>query len=91
MTDTATAAVDRASPAADPDALFAALTAPLLPAWADDAACAGMDTEAFFATDIGPAAAVCAACPVREPCRRWAVDHDESGVWGGQTRYQRRH
>lgn len=35
------------------------------------------------------ALAVCAACPVVEPCRDWARAHHEPGIWGGETQEQR--
>jgi WhiB family redox-sensing transcriptional regulator len=62
--------------------------------WRARAACRGTDPELFFpvsdsVTGTGQAAAalrVCAACPVREPCLRWALEHGPvPGVWGGTT------
>ena len=33
---------------------------------------------------------VCARCPVREQCLRWALDHNETfHIWGGETPRQR--
>ncbi len=32
------------------------------------------------------AIAECFGCPVLEPCREWALEHDEPwGIWGGLT------
>lgn len=28
---------------------------------------------------------ICHGCPHLDPCRNWAVDNDEDGVWGGTT------
>ncbi|MGY3684394.1 hypothetical protein ACVWXU_008017 [Streptomyces sp. TE33382] len=37
------------------------------------------------------AKAVCANCPVREPCLRWALENgQDSGVWGGLGEDERR-
>jgi WhiB family transcriptional regulator, redox-sensing transcriptional regulator len=62
--------------------------------WREWAACRGMDSELFFAPDgergiakrtrERAAKAVCAACPVREPCLAHALASEERhGVWGG--------
>ncbi|MDP9403226.1 MAG: WhiB family transcriptional regulator [Actinomycetota bacterium] len=40
--------------------------------------------------DVAPALAVCFACPVQAPCRAYALDHGELGVWGGTTDRHRR-
>jgi len=55
--------------------------------WQDDAACAGMDTEIFYAQE-GPSQAIafetCSRCPVYDHCFQYAVDNkEEFGVWGG--------
>ena len=37
------------------------------------------------------ARAVCAGCPVREPCLNYALDHNiKNGVWGGTSERERR-
>ena len=60
--------------------------------WRMDAACREEDPDLFFPIgSTGPALvqtadakAVCANCPVREPCLRWALENgQDSGVWGG--------
>lgn len=34
--------------------------------------------------------AICAACPVLEPCRDHGVRYEEHGIWGGLTERERR-
>ena len=67
--------------------------------WRDDAACLHADPDLFFPiAAIGPALdqideakRVCAACPVRQPCLAWALDHGTvSGIWGGTSEAGRR-
>jgi WhiB family redox-sensing transcriptional regulator len=63
------------------------------PPWYADAACRGMDQRLFFpprGETADEARAVCASCPVREPCRALAVDEQLDGIWGGTSRRQRR-
>jgi Transcription factor WhiB len=66
----------------------------------DDAACAGVGVDVFFperGDSYVEAKAVCAACPVREPCRA-AVDRaeqflrgvDVQGLYAGETPGERR-
>ncbi|MCX4766761.1 WhiB family transcriptional regulator [Streptomyces sp. NBC_01275] len=59
--------------------------------WWPAASCRGADIETFFPPP-GDLAAVqralmtCDQCPVRIPCRRYALDHRERhGIWGGLT------
>jgi WhiB family transcriptional regulator, redox-sensing transcriptional regulator len=63
-------------------------------------ACKGMDTNMFF-PKVGESAekakAVCATCPIQEPCREHAIEAEKWGLWGGlaererrRIRYQRR-
>lgn len=55
------------------------------------AACRGADTETFFPAPgdlatVRRALMICGRCPVRIPCRRYALDHGERyGIWGGLT------
>ena len=62
--------------------------------WADKAACAGTDPEAFFPDRGGnphPAKKVCRDCPVRQQCLDYALKHAENwGIWGGLTDNERR-
>ncbi|NUT92758.1 MAG: WhiB family transcriptional regulator [Saccharothrix sp.] len=73
------------------------------PAWREQAACRGLDTERFFATSAkatSDAVAVCSACPVRDLCREdqlaWESTGPRSrryrpaGVAGGLSGSQRR-
>jgi WhiB family redox-sensing transcriptional regulator len=63
-------------------------------AWQVDAACAGVDSDAFFSDDPREqriAKRICEGCPVREQCLQYANDRREYyGVWGGQTSSRRR-
>jgi len=62
--------------------------------WRESGACRTAPTALFFpATDdeAGPAKAICATCPVREPCLVFALaNREEQGVWGGLTETERR-
>ena len=66
--------------------------------WFDEAACKGM-TDLFF-PPAGEreaarlqrepkARAVCASCPVVEPCRAYARRQQEFGFWGGENEEER--
>jgi WhiB family redox-sensing transcriptional regulator len=63
------------------------------PAWMARAACRGTGTDAYFPTvgaTVAPARAVCAGCPVREPCLAYALaDPELAGVWGGTSARER--
>jgi WhiB family redox-sensing transcriptional regulator len=64
--------------------------------WRSKAACQGLDPEIFYPLsdddlDAIPAKAVCAECPVREPCLEFALAvREKDGVWGGATERERR-
>ena len=62
--------------------------------WSARAACHGLDPRIFFPADddeAGPALAICARCPVREPCLEYALgEREREGVWGGCTERERR-
>ncbi|MEV7389579.1 WhiB family transcriptional regulator [Streptomyces sp. NPDC091215] len=65
--------------------------------WLADAACAGMDSRAFFATghharaQVNAARRVCKTCPVQPHCRDWAIQTGEYwGVWGGMSQLELR-
>ena len=69
------------------------------PDWFDAAACKNM-TELFFPPGThekhdrrvrreAKARAICNECPSLHACRRWAREHHEIGVWGGETDEQR--
>lgn len=63
--------------------------------WQDHALCKGK-TDLFFNTSKGDyreleAKALCAQCPVREPCLDYAhTNRERHGVWGGEAQWERR-
>lgn len=60
----------------------------------DLARCRVHEPEHFFvrgAAQSRRALRICAACPVRDECLRYAVENEvEFGIWGGMTERQRR-
>ena len=62
--------------------------------WRQHAACKGVEPDIFYpATDdeAEVAKAVCAICPVRQPCLEYALaSRERDGVWGGATEKERR-
>lgn len=67
--------------------------------WIEQASCLNHDPELFFPVGTtGPAVVqaeraktVCAGCPVRGECLRWALDTcQDAGVWGGLDEEERR-
>jgi WhiB family transcriptional regulator, redox-sensing transcriptional regulator len=66
--------------------------------WTADAVCQGR-TDLFFApagerpeariVREREARGICHACPVLEPCRRWAREQREYGFWGGESEEDR--
>ncbi|PFG27103.1 WhiB transcriptional regulator [Corynebacterium renale] len=62
--------------------------------WQDQALCAQTDPEAFFPEKGGStreAKRICKACPVRDECLEFALEHDERfGIWGGLSDRERR-
>ncbi len=65
--------------------------------WMDDAACKG-ETDLFFGNGlerggrrhntVAKAKAICAECPVIDPCREHAVRYESYGIWGGMSQRQ---
>ncbi|WP_149563181.1 WhiB family transcriptional regulator [Streptomyces cacaoi] len=61
------------------------------------AACREEDPELFFPIgnttpaimQADEAKMVCFRCPVIEPCRQWAMNNAEHGVWGGLSESER--
>jgi WhiB family redox-sensing transcriptional regulator len=63
--------------------------------WPEHARCKGVDPATFFPVDKGrppttydPYAAarvLCDACPVRDECLEYALEHEQLGMWGGRT------
>ncbi|MBA2426413.1 MAG: WhiB family transcriptional regulator [Actinobacteria bacterium] len=67
---------------------------PPSPRWHVLAACDGTDEDGtIFFPEHGHSAArakaICARCPVVEQCLEWAIQHEDSGVWGGTTAPER--
>ena len=64
------------------------------PAWMADAACIGLDPEAFFpetTDDSQYVRRVCQRCRVRPECADWAIAiPDQLGIAGGLTARQRK-
>jgi WhiB family redox-sensing transcriptional regulator len=64
--------------------------------WRQFARCRGIDPEVFYpVSDDEEAAeeakAICALCPVREPCLEFALaTREKNGIWGGLTERERR-
>jgi WhiB family redox-sensing transcriptional regulator len=67
--------------------------------WRESAACRQADPELFFPigsagaalAEIRRAKAVCAGCPVRLPCLKFALTTgQEFGIWGGYDENERR-
>jgi WhiB family redox-sensing transcriptional regulator len=67
--------------------------------WEELAACRQADPELFFpigttgpaVAQIRQAKAVCAGCPVREPCLAYALSTGQDfGIWGGYDETERR-
>ena len=62
--------------------------------WRKHAACQGAEAGTFYPVseeEAEIAKAICAECPVREPCLEYALTNRErDGVWGGATERERR-
>ena len=63
-------------------------------AWAELAACRGLDPAIFYPSiddEADIAVAVCDECPVQEHCLEHAIAlREHNGVWGGATERDRR-
>lgn len=68
--------------------------------WMDNAACKGENTLDFFAYARGAdnaaraaterARSICERCTVTDECRRYAIQIEADGIWGGETYVERR-
>ena len=63
--------------------------------WRQFARCRGVNPSIFYPVseedEALEAKAVCAECPVREPCLEYALGaREKHGVWGGLTERERR-
>ncbi len=65
----------------------------------DRGACRGHDINTFFPdsedmrlrqAQVAEAKGICAGCPVKAPCLKYAIVHDEDGIWGGLAQQPRR-
>lgn len=60
-------------------------------------ACTDMDVNVFFPNPgrayvrkVLEAKAICGECPIVQDCLRYAVDHEDHGIWGGLTAGERK-
>lgn len=63
------------------------------PNWRDRANCLGTDTDEFYPEKGGSTAIakrICDRCEVTAECLRYALDHNERGVWGGLSENERK-
>jgi WhiB family redox-sensing transcriptional regulator len=61
--------------------------------WLGRSLCAGENPDIFFPPHGAAgtkAREVCAACPVRSDCLKYATEADEFGIWGGLDQQERR-
>ena len=63
--------------------------------WWEGAACRGLDPEMFFpargdSRGLQEALAVCATCPVTEPCMEEGLVGERWGIWGATSERERR-
>ncbi len=62
--------------------------------WRQRAGCRGVDPDVFYPStdeEADAAKAICAQCPVLQPCLEWALaNRERDGVWGGATEKERR-
>lgn len=58
--------------------------------------CSTADPEAFFPERgedrwlLNAAKKVCDSCIYAAPCREWAIENREIGIWGGTTEFDRK-
>lgn len=61
--------------------------------WMNSAVCASADPEEWFpekGVSAHKAKSICATCPVIDECLQFALDHNETGIWGGTSSRERR-
>jgi WhiB family redox-sensing transcriptional regulator len=63
--------------------------------WRQQGRCRGVDPEVFYPVsdedEALEAKAICATCPVRQPCLEYSLSaREKHGVWGGHTERERR-
>lgn len=76
-------------PASMPDLRAPAIT-PVPMELLDSGACGGHG-GLFDDDEAAVAKLLCSACPVRQRCLDYALEHEEFGVWGGATPEERDH
>lgn len=60
--------------------------------WMAEAVCASADPEEWFpekGVSAHRAKRICATCPVIDECLQFALDNNESGIWGGMSHSER--
>lgn len=60
-----------------------------------EAACNGIPTEIFYPesdkeSDLATIRRICSGCPVVVDCYKWALHHENHGIWAGSTKQERR-
>lgn len=66
-------------------------TAPVRKDWLSKSLCKGaVGFDSPSNSDLEKLKAICAQCPVRELCLRYATSHNEKGFWAGTTEKDRR-
>ena len=61
--------------------------------WMASAVCATADPEEWFpekGVSALKAKRICATCPVIDQCLQFALDNNETGIWGGTSSRERR-
>ncbi len=68
------------------------ISEPRVASWQDEAACRGHDPALVFPANtdaLGPARAICATCPVFDPCWQTGL-HEQHGIWAGTSERERK-
>lgn len=61
--------------------------------WVEEAVCSQTDPEIFHPAkgeSRRAAVKICQSCPVIAECLNWALQHKETGIWGGTSENQRK-
>ena len=79
-------------PSQKEQALIQWLDATNLPEVFKDANCKGANPRLFDShhpARVSAAKKICAACPIQDMCRNWALATEQEGTWGGLTLQER--
>ena len=60
--------------------------------WMAEAVCASADPEEWFpvkGASAHRAKRICSTCPVIDECLQFALDNNETGIWGGTSHSER--